>query len=419
MAPSGLSYADSPVVATVGVTQVSASPAVTGKAITYSVSPALPAGVSLNTTTGVISGTPTATSAKTDYTVTATNSGGSTSAVISIEVTPVAPSANASQFVCGSGTVSDLSATPSSGATLRWYDSATGGALLNGTTALVNGTNYYAASVSSGVESASRTAVLLTINALPDAPVIVAQSTSNNQAKLCPNDDLVCSNFDNSLDYQWYLNENNLNGENGKQYTVPASGSGVYGLTVKNPSTGCENTAAPLTVQVQSITTPVIDEMEKKETISILIVNNTQKLYTAYLWTYGDGTPLPLGLIDNRQFLVLPPADMNATYAVKTTDVNGCTTASATRTVTMAGIVSNVYPTVSNGNFKVSLTGSSEGTTYVNIYNLAGVLQRNYSFEHNSTTNEFQINAYGLAPGIYEVEITLGNYRGVKKIVIQ
>lgn len=53
----------------------------------YSVSPALPAGLSINTTTGVISGTPTIGSDAADYTVTATNSGGSISTVVSITVT--------------------------------------------------------------------------------------------------------------------------------------------------------------------------------------------------------------------------------------------------------------------------------------------------------------------------------------------
>ena len=44
--------------------------------ITYAISPALPAGVTLNTSTGEISGTPTATADATDYTLTATDDNG-------------------------------------------------------------------------------------------------------------------------------------------------------------------------------------------------------------------------------------------------------------------------------------------------------------------------------------------------------
>src|SRR6185503_6102650 len=52
----------------------------------YKVSPALPAGLSMNAGTGVISGTPTAASPATNYTVTATNNKGSGTTVIQITV---------------------------------------------------------------------------------------------------------------------------------------------------------------------------------------------------------------------------------------------------------------------------------------------------------------------------------------------
>ena len=54
----------------------------------YTISPAtLPAGLSFNSTTGVISGTPTATSAATNYTITAYNYYGSSSTVLNLSVT--------------------------------------------------------------------------------------------------------------------------------------------------------------------------------------------------------------------------------------------------------------------------------------------------------------------------------------------
>src|SRR5208337_2262944 len=68
------------------------SPTSAGGAVaSYSVSPALPAGVSLSTTTGAISGTPTAVAATITYTVTATNAAGSTTATLSITVNGPAP----------------------------------------------------------------------------------------------------------------------------------------------------------------------------------------------------------------------------------------------------------------------------------------------------------------------------------------
>ena len=60
-----------------------------GASTTYSVTPALPAGLSLNTTTGTISGTPlgTRSTTTTTHTVTATNDSGSSSFVISFAIT--------------------------------------------------------------------------------------------------------------------------------------------------------------------------------------------------------------------------------------------------------------------------------------------------------------------------------------------
>src|ERR1035437_319224 len=64
-----------------------------GTVISYSITPVLPAGLSLNTVTGILSGDPTAVTAATNYTVTATNSGGNTTAVLNITVMAPPPSA--------------------------------------------------------------------------------------------------------------------------------------------------------------------------------------------------------------------------------------------------------------------------------------------------------------------------------------
>ncbi len=89
-APSGLSY-PTPQVLTVRQAVTGISPTVTGSVTSYSASPPVPFGLALNTSTGVISGTPTALTAAASYTVTATNSGGSTTAQVSITVNDVAP----------------------------------------------------------------------------------------------------------------------------------------------------------------------------------------------------------------------------------------------------------------------------------------------------------------------------------------
>ena len=88
-APSSLSYTASNVY-TKNTAITPLSPTISGQGITYSVSPTLPIGLSLDTSTGIISGTPSATTGLATYTVTATNTGGSTTFGVVITVNDIA-----------------------------------------------------------------------------------------------------------------------------------------------------------------------------------------------------------------------------------------------------------------------------------------------------------------------------------------
>ena len=86
-----------------------------GTPASFAVSPALPTGLSLNTSNGTISGSPTNAAAATNYTITATYSG-SITAIVSINITVVAPTLNysGSTFTFNKGiTISSLVATAS------------------------------------------------------------------------------------------------------------------------------------------------------------------------------------------------------------------------------------------------------------------------------------------------------------------
>lgn len=85
--PSGLSYNSGQTATPLISSSVSYSPTLTvGTKIVYSVSPSLPSGLSLNTSTGVISGTTPSSSNDTTYTITAANSSGSTTASFRIRI---------------------------------------------------------------------------------------------------------------------------------------------------------------------------------------------------------------------------------------------------------------------------------------------------------------------------------------------
>jgi sugar lactone lactonase YvrE len=139
----------------------------------YTISPALPTGMNFNTSTGVISGTPTEVRASMVYTIGASNYSGTGTTTITFSTgtgsAPSAPTATAQSF-CNSATVANLVAT---GTALQWYNVAAGGTVLASTAALTTGTYYVSQTVSS-IES-SRTAVVVTINTTA-APTASSQS---------------------------------------------------------------------------------------------------------------------------------------------------------------------------------------------------------------------------------------------------
>ncbi len=93
-APTDLAYSTQGIVATLGRAIPPMKPSSEGGAITkYSLSPLpngkpanLPAGLSLDSKTGIIAGTPTAVNLSTNYTVLAANAGGTTSGTVAIAV---------------------------------------------------------------------------------------------------------------------------------------------------------------------------------------------------------------------------------------------------------------------------------------------------------------------------------------------
>ena len=91
--PSHLSY-PSPAQGTVGAALTPLSPKIAGSVEHYSVTPALPAGVVLDATSGRITGIPGGATKLAPYTITASSQAGSTSFVLLLAVTERSPGRN-------------------------------------------------------------------------------------------------------------------------------------------------------------------------------------------------------------------------------------------------------------------------------------------------------------------------------------
>ncbi|WP_171805052.1 MBG domain-containing protein [Paludibacter propionicigenes] len=192
IAPSNLSYA-SPSVYAVGAAITALSPTVTGSVSSYSVSPALPNGLTLDAVTGIITGTPTAVSGATNYTVTASNETGSTSAIISITVnaaggvTGVAPSnlKYATPVVYSVG--SSVSLTPSVTGSVDSYSLNTAlpsGLTLNASSGTISGTPTAASAATNYLVTATNatgsTSFTLNIR-ISEAPVIAGDTNGDGK----------------------------------------------------------------------------------------------------------------------------------------------------------------------------------------------------------------------------------------------
>ena len=191
-APSALSYM-SPGQTTVGTAITPLSPTVSGTVSSYAVSPALPAGLLISTTSGVISGTPTASASQATYTITASNSSGSTTFGLSLTVNPAAPTAlsytTPVQATVGTaiaplsptvtGTVASYSVTPALPAGLS----------LNTTTGAIAGTPTAAAPQATYTITATNVSGSMTFGlslTITRPPLSIAAVSTNSPMALTP-----------------------------------------------------------------------------------------------------------------------------------------------------------------------------------------------------------------------------------------
>jgi len=175
IAPSKLVYSASPAIYTIGTKIVANTPTSAGGAVlSYSIAPALPSGLSFNTTNGVITGTPSSILAPTVFTVTASNSGGSTTDSLSITVKDIPPaiSFGSGTYTLTKGSPFSATASNNGGAIVSCIANTTlpTGLVLNPSTCAISGTptalsatNSYGITASNSGGSFS-TKIIFTVN---------------------------------------------------------------------------------------------------------------------------------------------------------------------------------------------------------------------------------------------------------------
>ena len=219
---------------------------------------------------------------------------------------------NQLQSVCPGGTVPTLTATATAapGYTVVWYSAATGGTVVASPTLSAIGTvTYYAASreTSSGCESTTRTAVTLTINAVPAATASASGATTFCQGGS------VTLTASSGTSYAW------SNGATTQSIVVSTSGS--YTVTVTNGS--CVSTTTPITVTVNPLPAANISAGGPLTFCQGNNVVLTASAGSSYSWSNGATT----------QAITV---NSSGNYTVTVTNASGCSTTSASTVVAVS-----------------------------------------------------------------------------------
>ena len=192
--PSSITYTPSSFTLTKGTAMTNVTPSASGGPIaSWSVSPTLPAGLSLNTANGTISGTPTTVTSSATYTVTATNAGGSSTATLTIQVNDIAPSTitySPSSLTLTKGTtMTTVTPTTSGGTPTLWsvspslpaglsFSTSTGA--ISGTPTAITSSATYTITANNSGGSATATVTILVNDAAPSIAYTPSSFTLTN-----------------------------------------------------------------------------------------------------------------------------------------------------------------------------------------------------------------------------------------------
>ena len=308
--------------------------------------------------------------AASSYTVTSSSPlGCSVTAPVAVTINVVAaPTVPApTQDICNAGTVANLVAT---GTGIKWYAASTGGTALATTTALVNGTTYYASQTVGGCESAGRVARTVNIT------VVAAPTVAAPTQEFC-NSGTVANLIATGTDIKWYA------AATGGTVLVPTTALVNGTIYYASQTVGtCESaTRTALTANISLAPTPTVpapvQQFCSASTIADLTVTGVGvKWYTAA--TGGTALLATTALVDDTTYYAESTAGTCVSPArtaltVNITLVTAPTVAGPTQNFCSAATVADLtatgtaikwYAAATGGSALVATTALVNGTTY-------------------------------------------------------
>jgi hypothetical protein len=385
IAPTSLSYSNLSPLYVKGTAIAANSPTHSGGTITdYSVSPSLPTGLTLNSSTGLITGTATVISAEGNYLITGTNSGGSTTTTLTIQVDDAAPASLTYSALSPSytlnlpitdntpistgGVITDYSVSPAlpSGISLN---SSTG--VIHGTpTSISPATNY----LITGSNASGNITSTLTLTVIDTPPSSFTYSTGSpiytKGSVISPNTPNLSggavTNYSVSPSLPSGLLLNSTSG------IITGTPTGIVAetlYTVTAANTGGSTTATlALTVNDIPPSTLSYSEMSAVYTRGTVITNNTPTASGGPIVSYSSSPPLPSGLILNSSSGMISGTPngivIGSNYTITATNSGGSTTVDLNITVNDIPPSSLAYSSMTPTYLKgVSITANSPSNT--------------------------------------------------------
>jgi hypothetical protein len=258
----------------------------------------------------------------------------------SIPIAPPAPTSTtpAANLTICNGSNTTLAATGTG--TLGWYNAASAGTYIAGgtsytTTALSGNTTYYVQDSSAcGVASATRTAILVTVNSL----TVTANATATT---VCAGTSVTLTGSGTATSYSWSGTVTDGVG------FVPTSASNTYTVTGTDVNS-CTNTAT-VSVNVNSLPTVTLGGNVTQCGGSVIL--NAGNAGSTYAWSPAGTTQTITALSSN-------------TYSVLVTDANNCTGTSTVNITIHTPPTVNLGADVTQCGGSVTLNAGNAGSTY-------------------------------------------------------